>query len=330
MRQFWWVNHKQTFNQEIEHQYLWSPKASKNGVRNRFYDNMRAANPGDIVLSYANQLIRYIGRVADFAFTAPKPSEFGATGSYWSNEGWLLPVFWTRLDPLIRPRDLLHLIGPLLPQKYSPLQAATGKGNQGVYLAAIPRDIYDVVRAYTYIDDVRLESGGANRLTFQNVAEELDDRIEADIRRNLTLDDTIRNATIQARRGQGTFRSNVQKVEKACRLTGITNSALLIASHIRPWRSCETPEQRLDGANGLLLTPDADLLFDRGFISFEDSGEVRVSPRFDQNDLRRLGLGEHAWKQLGFSEAPMPWLTQGFSDNQRSYLNYHRTQVYIT
>lgn len=30
------------------------------------------------------------------------------------------------------------------------------------------------------------------------------------------------------------------------------------------------------------LTPDADLLFDRGFISFEDSGDVRVSPRFAQ------------------------------------------------
>lgn len=330
MRQFWWVNHKQTFNQEIEHQYLWSPKTSKNGVRNRFYDNMRAANPGDIVLSYASQLIRYVGRVVDFAFTAPKPSEFGATGSYWSNEGWLLPVFWTRLDPPIRPRDLLHLIGPILPEKYSPLQHATGKGNQGVYLAAIPRDIYDVVRAHTHVDDVRLETGGANRLTFQSVVEELDDRIEIDIRSDLTMDDTIRTATIQARRGQGIFRSNVQKVEQACRLTGIRNPALLIASHIRPWRSCETADQRLDGANGLLLTPDADLLFDRGFISFEDSGEVRVSPRFDQNDLRRLGLGEQAWKQLGFSEAPMPWMAQVFSDNQRAYLNYHRAQVYIT
>ena len=104
MRQYWWVNHKQTFNQEIEHQYLWSPKTSSNGARNRFYDNMRAANPGDLVLSYANQLIRYVGRVADFAFTAPKPSEFGATGAYWNNEGWLLPVFWTRLDPPVRPK----------------------------------------------------------------------------------------------------------------------------------------------------------------------------------------------------------------------------------
>jgi putative restriction endonuclease len=330
MRQYWWVNHKQTFNQEIEHQYLWSPKTSSNGARNRFYDNMRAANPGDFVLSYANQLIRYVGRVADFAFTAPKPSEFGATGAYWNKEGWLLPVYWTRLDPPVRPKDLLALIGPLLPEKYSPIRTSSGDGNQGVYLAAIPREVHDIITARAHVDVVGLETGGANRLSFRTVTDELDDRVETRIRGDLSLDDTIRNATIQARRGQGTFRSNVHKIEKACRLTGITNPSLLVASHIRPWRSCETPDQRLDGANGLMLTPDADLLFDRGFISFDDSGEVQVSPRFDQEDLRRLGLGEHAWKQLGFSEAPMPWLAQGFSNSQRAYLSYHRSQVYIT
>jgi len=331
MRQYWWVNHKQTFNQEIEHQYLWSPKNSSNGARNRFYDNMRAANPGGTSSSpMPTSSSAMSAGFADFAFTAPKPSEFGATGAYWNNEGWLLPVFWTRLDPPVRPKDLLALIGPLLPEKYSPIRASSGDGNQGVYLAAIPREIHDIIMAHAHVDAVRLETGGDNRLTFRNVKDELDDRVEASIRIDLTLADTVRTATIQARRGQGTFRSNVEKVERSCRLTCITNPALLIASHIKPWRSCETPTQRLDGANGLLLTPDADLLFDRGFISFEDSGEVRVSPRFDQGDLRRLGLGEHAWKQLGFSEAPMPWLAQGFSDSQRAYLNYHRGQVYIT
>lgn len=230
----------------------------------------------------------------------------------------------------MRPKDLLAQIGSLLPEKYSPIRASTGDGNQGAYLAAIPREVHDIVTAHAHVDVVGLETGGANRLSFRTVADELDDRIETRIRSDLTLDDTIRNATIQARRGQGLFRSNVQQVERACRLTGIRNPALLIASHIKPWRSCETADERLDGTNGLLLTPDADLLFDRGFISFEDSGDVRVSPRFNQDDLRRLGLGEHAWKQLGFSEAPMPWLVQGFSESQRAYLSYHRAQVYIT
>jgi putative restriction endonuclease len=51
MTQFWWVNHKQTARQEIEGQYLWSPKTQSNGARSQFYDNMREASPGDLVLS---------------------------------------------------------------------------------------------------------------------------------------------------------------------------------------------------------------------------------------------------------------------------------------
>jgi len=137
MTQFWWVNHKQTARQEIENQYLWSPKTRSDGTRTIFYDNMREASPGDLVLSYANQQIKYVGRVVEFAFTAPKPTEFGTTGTYWNQEGWLLPVFWTELVPAVRPKDLLAILSPLLPLKYSPIRPSTGDGNQGVYLAGI-------------------------------------------------------------------------------------------------------------------------------------------------------------------------------------------------
>lgn len=96
MRQFWWVNHNQTFHQEIGGQYLWSPKTESNGARSEFYNNMRRAAPGDLALSYADQAVQYIGRTAEFAFTAPKPEEFGNTGAYWSNEGWCSSLRATR------------------------------------------------------------------------------------------------------------------------------------------------------------------------------------------------------------------------------------------
>ncbi len=328
--QFWWVNHKQTFNQEIERQYLWSPKTQSNGAHSRFYDNMRLANPGDLILSYAGQTIRFVGRVAEFAFTAPKPTEFGTTGAYWNNEGWLLPVFWTALDPPVRPKQLLEVLAPLLPDKYSPIRPSTGDGNQGVYLASISKEAFDTVVNTTSIDYVLLARGGANSLTYQIVRDELDDRVEKSIRADIGLDSTEKETVIQARRGQGKFRSNVEALEKACRLTGITNSSLLIASHIKPWRSCTSAYERLHGVNGLLLTPDADLLFDRGFITFQDDGEVRVSPRFDTEDLRRLGLGDLSWRQLGFSEAPVNWRTSSFRPAQCEYLAYHRAQVYVS
>ena len=329
MTRYWWVNHKQTVRQEIDSQYLWSPKTSRNGTRNRFYDNMREATPGDLVLSYADRLVRYVGRVAEFAFTAPKPEEFGSTGAYWNDEGWLLPVFWTELDPPVRPKAMIDVLGPLLPKKYSPLRPETGDGNQGVYLAEIGKAAFDAVMAASEVNYPLLLRGGANSLNYQVVTETLDDRVEKSIREDAGLDSTVKLQVLQARRGQGKFRSNVEQIETACRLTRITNPSLLIASHIKPWRSCQTADERLDGMNGLLLTPDADLLFDRGFITFQNDGEVRVSSRFDTEDLRRLGLGDLALPRVGFSEAPMPWRTAAFASEQWAYLDYHRKAVYV-
>ena len=50
---FWWVNHKQTFNQEIGGGYIWSPKEDKNGARNQAYINLTLTKVNDTVFSYA-------------------------------------------------------------------------------------------------------------------------------------------------------------------------------------------------------------------------------------------------------------------------------------
>jgi hypothetical protein len=327
---FWWVNHNQTARQEIDGQYLWSPKTESNGARSKFYSNMRRATPGDFVLSYAGQAVRYVGRVTDFAFTAPKPEEFGDTGAYWSNEGWLLPVFWTPLSSPVVPRTLLAELRPLLPTRYSPINPTTGYGNQKAYLSSIPAEVFETVVAGSSFSLQSLLMGGTNSLTFQVVSELLDDAIERRIAADLELDDTTRASLIQARRGQGRFRASVELHEKRCRLTGVTNPALLIASHIKPWRLCASAQERLDGMNGLLLTPDADLLFDRGFISFEDDGEVQVSRRVDPLDLRRLGFDQLVMERFGVAEAPARWSTDAFAPEQCGYLAFHRSEVFVS
>lgn len=329
MTKYWWVNHNQTARQEIDGQYLWSPKAERNGARSEFYNNMRRAAPGDIVLSFSAQTIRYVGRVAEFAFTAPKPAEFGNIGTYWSDEGWLLPVFWTPLSSPVRPRALIETLRPVLPTRYSPINPASGVGNQKAYLTAIPEEVFDVVTAGAVFDQEALTRGGRNSLTFQVVTELLDDIVERRVASDPDLESTIKESVIQARRGQGKFRANVEAIERSCRLTGITNPSLLIASHIKPWRLCESAQERLDGMNGLLLTPDADLLFDRGFITFEDSGDVLVSPRVTHDDLYRLGFQQLVKERFGLAEAPVIWRTEGFAESRRKYLAHHRSAVFI-
>ena len=166
MPQFWWVNHKQTFRQEIDGQYLWSPKTQSNGARSQFYDNMRLATPGDLVLSYANGLVSNLGRVAEFAFTSPKPEEFGETGAYWNREGWLLPVFWTKLSPAVRPKPLIKTLGPLLPTRYSPINPISGDGNQAAYLASIPHSAFELVTGASSFDQYALIARGRQQFDF--------------------------------------------------------------------------------------------------------------------------------------------------------------------
>jgi predicted restriction endonuclease len=132
-----------------------------------------------------------------------------------------------------------------------------------------------------------------------------------------TIPDTTRQAVVLARRGQGLFKQNVQRIETRCRVTGVDQVEHLRASHCKPWRDASNAE-RLDGENGLLLTPDVDHLFDRGFISFEDGGEVLVSPVAHRESLRRMGLEEALQRNVG-----------DFSEGQRAYLAFHRESVFL-
>jgi len=263
-------------------------------------------------------------------FLPPSLKNSEPIGANWSQDGWLLPVYWTRIAPPIRPKASIDWLRPLLPARYSPIRPATGDGNQGVYLAAISEPLFDAIVSNAGFDRALLAMGGSNSLSYESVVEAVEDAIERRIAADLTLGDTVRKSLIAARRGQGVFRSNLEKLERACRLTGITNPFLLKASHIRPWRACETAQERLDGMNGLLLTPDADHLFDRGFISFGGEGEVLVSTRVDREDLRRLGFDQLVFESTGLMEAPANWRTHGFLLGQRAYLDYHRREVFLS
>ena len=70
---FWWVNHKQTYRQETDGGYVWSPKTNANGARNVSYYNLTCCVRGDVVFSYANGRISQIGMVE--AAAAPTTSK---------------------------------------------------------------------------------------------------------------------------------------------------------------------------------------------------------------------------------------------------------------
>ncbi len=91
--------------------------------------------------------------------------------------------------------------------------------------------------------------------------------------------------------GQDIFRQALMKYWSGrCPLTGITDPALLRASHIVPWSECESDAQRLDVHNGLLLSALWDAAFDAGLVSFDDEGRPLSSPSLSPAAAARLEI----------------------------------------
>ncbi len=282
---YWWVNHKQTRDHEVGGGYLWSPVRNANGARNQSYDNMRLARRGDIVFSYAHGRLGAIGVVTAEACASPKPHEFDSVGGYWSNEGWLVEVDFFEVPRKIRPRDCIDAIAHLLPDRYSPIQA-NGNGNQGIYLAAVSDALGMVLMALLEVEQV--QGKRADYVVERAPDPELLDDIH-DVESDATIPDTQRVQLSRARVGQGLFRKRVILLGGECLVTGVSDERVLIASHIKPWRLASNAE-RLDGYNGVLLSPHVDALFDQHLITFENDGHMHVHPSLPRDVLERWDI----------------------------------------
>jgi predicted restriction endonuclease len=95
---------------------------------------------------------------------------------------------------------------------------------------------------------------------------------------------------MDVRLGQDKFRKELLKFYGAkCAVTGVSEVDLLIASHIKPW-SISNDYERLDLANGILLEAGIDKLFDKGFISFEPTGQILISSKLTTENIEALGI----------------------------------------
>jgi hypothetical protein len=131
--------------------------------------------------------------------------------------------------------------------------------------------------------------------------------------------ETVKEAIVKIRIGQSNFRRDLLNSNKnKCIFTGITNSKLLIAGHIKPWKDSDNNE-RLNISNGILLTPTFDKLFDEHLITFSKNGDLIWSiKRLDYLTIESI---KESIKNLE------PIKIDITIDNE-SYFEYHRRTFY--
>lgn len=270
---------------------------------------MTEVRSGDVIFSYASGEIRAIGVATGVASETPKPIEFGSVGTNWASTGWLVYVSFSELETGFRPKSKISAIRSFLPEKYSPIRV-DGNGNQKFYLTEISEELGELL-----LKSIGTE-GGTTVVELKKLLEREEEtkRAELYIRSDPALVNTEKEQLILARRGQGLFRSRVLSGEVCCRVTGLREIKHLRASHIKPWHAASN-EERLDGHNGLLLSPHIDHLFDQGYISFTDDGQLIISSHLPQDVLE-------AWRLHGNMKVGT------FSDRQKAHLSFHRQHVF--
>ncbi len=86
----------------------------------------------------------------------------------------------------------------------------------------------------------------------------------------------VKEQLIKARVNQSFFRASILAAyNSTCCITGLRNSAFLIASHIAPWASDE--KNRLNPRNGLCLNSLHDKAFEAGLITITPGYTIKIS-----------------------------------------------------
>lgn len=120
-----------------------------------------------------------------------------------------------------------------------------------------------------------------------------------------------------ARVGQGKYREALLKERDYCAITGIVESKLLIASHIKPW-SDSNDDEKVDPKNGFILSALYDKLFDKGFITFTKDKRIVVSNFLTDYNSKKIGIDT----KKRYENLPM-------GSKREEYLEYHYDHVFL-
>lgn len=147
-----------------------------------------------------------------------------------------------------------------------------------------------------------LEENNDNNILIEDIEEIIGNKIPIN---------TEKENLVKCRIGQGDFREKLINYWNGCSVTKFQKIEILIASHIKPWRDSNN-EERVDHFNGLLLTPNLDKLFDKGYISFDDNGNILISKEL--TDFETLGLNQN--------------MKINIKNEHRKYLYFHRNDIF--
>ena len=269
---YWIVYQGDSWKRARRGGYLWAPKVAKNGRTPAHWETMKGVLPGDLIFSGVDNALRAVAEVTLPAYTSDRPDPLD--DRLWTGDGWRIDVTYSDFPRPMYYRDWVPQEINELPALHSPFHSG-GMPNQG-YLYELPISVGEYVVGLARTQGTDLATQAHEAAPVQPGTE------------------TTRQQLTAARIGQGKFRDDLfERWGGKCAILGISWPDLLKASHIKPWASSNNAE-RLDPANGLLLSAMYDVAFDALLLSFSDDGTLILASDFPASEAEAAGINPAA------------------------------------
>jgi putative restriction endonuclease len=302
------VFQNKSFKEERSGGYLWSPQVNEKGQTFHHWTDMKNVKKGDVIFnSYNGEMVSVLFVKEDY-FEHDRPNDLDEF-KLWEKKGWMVKVEYIDLKNPIKYKNYMDKILQLQGEKYAPFNVL-GRGNTG-YLFRVTSELADFL--FNVLEQNNLITRESIILDYQSIDLNAIKTIEKDLEIPIVLDETEKELIVKARVGQSLFKKALLKQGKQCKLCGVNDERFLVASHIKPW-SKSNNEERLDVNNGLLLCPNHDSLFDKGFVSFYDDGSIMITESIDNHLKMFLNINDRMKIQL--------------SEKHQQYIKWHRKNIF--
>ncbi|RKQ32304.1 HNH endonuclease [Oceanobacillus halophilus] len=303
---YYLVFQNKSYKEERNGGYLWAPQKNHAGQSVHHWSDVGKVRKGDIIFNSYKGKMNSIIIAKEDARKHDRPLDLDEL-DLWEKQGWLVEAEYIDLPNPVVYKNYMEEILRLQGNKYAPFNRI-GRGNTG-YLFRVTDELADmlfgVVEGY---NNVRREE-----VLTTNSQKEVIAEINNEIESREFLNDTEKELFVKSRIGQSIFKKKLIKLEKKCKLCGVTDERFLIASHIKPWNKSNNYE-RLDVNNGLLLCPNHDALFDKGYVTFNDNGDILISSSIDEPTCILLNI--HNQIKLKINK------------KQMEYMKWHRKVIF--
>lgn len=297
---FYWVNIGKSNKIVKESKYLWAPDytftKSKKKIEKAGWKFVPKVLKGDVIFCYFKKRIQFIAIAKNkaYSFCRPITEEF----SKWNNEGHKIDVDLHILNNPINKDDIKDEIFTFYNKYCKPKLITSSKNISQNYLISLPDGLANLLLKLCAEDSILIQKD----MTKNNS-------------KKSKINKTTSESIIKARIGQGKFRNDVLGLwNNTCPISKVDKSELLIASHIVSWQ-LSNDEEKLDPYNGLPLSPSLDKLFDKGYISFSDDGNLLFNKIYEEN-LKQLGIDKKS-------------RINNLNNKHKAYLKRHRDLYYF-